>query len=70
MRTEEAHAKWNTMAARTRQKVVTQHYNGTCCCYGPRGAVVPGSRETGKNCLVACIGGWMHIEVEALRPRS
>ncbi len=70
MTSYDAAQKWNAIAPRTRQKLVTQHYNGNCCCYGERGAIIPGSRETGKDCLVGSLDGQEWREAQRLIPHT
>lgn len=49
--------RWVRMSQSQKERVAHKHYNGNCICYGPRGAIVAGSRETGKDCFVCKLSG-------------
>jgi len=48
--------RWQRMTWKSQRQAITRHYRGTCCCYGPKGALLPKSKESGRNCIVSLLG--------------
>lgn len=66
--TDKAKVAWLALTPRQRKAQAVRHYNGTCRCYGPRGDVVPQSRDTGKSCLIPNLPDPYWTEAQRMMP--
>ena len=56
--TDKANSQWARLDPIEQKRIARRHFNGTCICYCERGKVIPGSRCSGRSCLIGNLGGW------------
>lgn len=53
MDSESAKEAYNRMSLEQQQRARTKHFNGTCICYTASGQGIGGTRNSGRNCVIA-----------------